>query len=154
MHLPVRQKLNKGIVVELDWMHPQEQEQVRALFNTVIIEGKTYPQGKPLGEEEFTAYWLSRDAFVVRAFEDSSTQLEGETVLGAFFLKPNFPGRCSHIANAGFIVHPVMRGQGIGRFMGQMVRIATSLGYWAVMFICYTRRQLLLSRLSLSLIHI
>jgi hypothetical protein len=29
MHLPVYQKLNKGIAVELDWMHPQEQEQVQ-----------------------------------------------------------------------------------------------------------------------------
>jgi hypothetical protein len=47
MHLPVRQQLNNGITVELDWMHLQEQEQVRALFNAVVIEGKTYPQDKP-----------------------------------------------------------------------------------------------------------
>ena len=136
MHLPVRQQLNNGITVELDWMHLQEQEQVRALFNAVVIEGKTYPQDKPLSEEEFKAYWLSRDAFVVKGVEETGRQkLRDKAVLGAFFLKPNFPGRCSHISNAGFIVQPAMRGLGIGRFMGEeMLKIATSLGYSAVMF--------------------
>lgn len=36
MHLP-RQQLNNGIAVELDWMHPQEQKQVRALFNNLTL---------------------------------------------------------------------------------------------------------------------
>jgi L-amino acid N-acyltransferase YncA len=136
MHLPIRKKINNGIVVELDWMYAEEQEQVRALFNTVILEGNTYPQDKPLLVDEFTAYWLSRDAFVVRTVEETGIQqLTGKTVLGAFFLKPNFPGRCSHICNAGFIVQPGMRGQGIGRLMGEeMLNIATSLGYSAVIF--------------------
>lgn len=136
MHLPVCKQLNNGTTVELDWMHPQEQKQVRELFNIVIIEGKTYPQNQPLSEEEFTAYWLSRDAFVVREVEDTGIQQLGDkAILGAFFLKPNFPGRCSHISNAGFIVQPAMRGLGIGRFMAEeMLKIATSLGYSAVMF--------------------
>ncbi|MBD0388419.1 MAG: GNAT family N-acetyltransferase, partial [Nostoc sp. C3-bin3] len=56
-------------------------------------------------------------------------------ILGAFYLKPNFPGRCCHICNAGFIVQPALRGQGIGRFMGEaMLLIAANLGYEAVMF--------------------
>lgn len=136
MHLPVRRELKNGIAVELDWMQDQEQDQVRTLFNTVILEGKTYPQNQPLSEKEFTAYWLNRDAFVVRAVKDTVIQqLEGKAVLGAFFLKPNFPGYCSHISNAGFIVQPQMQGLGIGRLMGEeMLKIATELGYLAVMF--------------------
>ncbi|QKD85032.1 GNAT family N-acetyltransferase [Thermoleptolyngbya sichuanensis A183] len=56
-------------------------------------------------------------------------------VLGAFYLKPNFPGWCSHICNAGFIVQPAMRGQGIGRWMAEtMLAIAPTKGYTAVMF--------------------
>ena len=135
MYLPVRKELNNGIAVELDWMQLREKERVRALFNTVVIEGKTYPQDKPLSDEEFKAYWL-RDSFVVRAVEDNIIQqLKGKPIVGAFFLKPNFPGYCSHISNAGFIVHPEMRGLGIGRFMGEeMLKIATHLGYLAVMF--------------------
>lgn len=134
MHLPVRKTLRHGIEIELDWMQPQEREQVRTLFNTIVTEGNTYPQTQPLTVEEFHAYWLSRDAFVVRTVE-AADSLGIDSIVGAFFIKPNFPGRCSHICNAGFIVHPTMRGRGMGRFMGEaMLQLALYLGYSAVMF--------------------
>ncbi|MBW4563265.1 MAG: GNAT family N-acetyltransferase [Mojavia pulchra JT2-VF2] len=134
MKLPLHEVIKNDIVVELDYIHPQEQELVRALLNLVIIEGRTYPHEQPLSQAEFAAYWLSHDAFVVRKIEPGTTQRSKE-VLGAFYLKPNFPGRCSHICNAGFIVQPQLRGQGIGKFMGEaMLLIAASLGYEAVMF--------------------
>lgn len=136
MQLPLRKILKNCTAIELDWMRPQEQESVRALLNTIIIEEKTYPQDQPLSEVEFAAYWLSQDAFVVRGIEDTKAQqLRYGKVLGAVYLKPNFPRHCSHICNAGFIVQPVLRSQGIGRLMGEeMLKIATSLGYTAVIF--------------------
>ena len=134
MQLPCVQAIKNGLTVELDYMHPQEQEVVRALLNQVIVEGKTYPQKQPLSPAEFAAYWLIQDAFVVRAVEQGATH-KPKDILRAFYLRPNFPGRCSHICNAGFIVQPQLRGQGIGRFMGEtMLAIAASLGYEAVMF--------------------
>ncbi|MBD2203599.1 GNAT family N-acetyltransferase [Calothrix sp. FACHB-1219] len=134
MQLPATQQTKNGIKVELDYMHPQEQEVVRALLNLVIVEGKTYPQKQPLSQAEFAAYWLNQDAFVVRAVEPGTTD-KPKDILGAFYLKPNFPGRCSHICNAGFIVQPAARGQGIGRLMGEsMLALAAQLGYEAVMF--------------------
>jgi len=136
MNLPVRKTLSNGIQVELDWMQPQEQEKVRALFNTIVVERNTYPQTQPLTVEEFNAYWLNRDAFVIRTVETTEQEdVECNTTVEAFFIKPNFPGRCNHICNAGFIVHPTMRGRGIGRFMGEaMLQLASHLGYSAVMF--------------------
>ncbi|WP_228061985.1 GNAT family N-acetyltransferase [[Phormidium] sp. LEGE 05292] len=126
--LPIRQELTTGELVELDWMLPEETETVRALLNQVILEGETYPQLQPVSEVEFAAYWLVKDAFVVR--ERKTNQISG-----AFYLKPNFPGRCSHICNAGFIVQPEQRGKGIGKFMGEkMLEIARWRGYIAVMF--------------------
>ena len=134
MDFPLVQVLKSGILVELDYMHPQEQEVVRALLNVVIIESKTYPQKQPLSPAEFSTYWLSKDAFVIRTSVEDATHKPKE-ILGAFYLKPNFPGRCSHICNAGFIVQPELRGQGIGRFMAEaMLLIAANLGYEAVMF--------------------
>ncbi|MFN6487739.1 MULTISPECIES: N-acetyltransferase [unclassified Nostoc] len=134
MNFPLIKVLKNGMFVELDYMHPQEEEVVRALLNVVIIEGKTYPQKQPLSQAEFSAYWLSKDAFVVRTSVVNPTHKPKE-ILGAFYLKPNFPGRCSHICNAGFIVQPGLRGQGLGRFMGEaMLLIAANLGYEAVMF--------------------
>ncbi|MEA5513759.1 N-acetyltransferase [Nodularia sp. UHCC 0506] len=134
MELPFSKVLKNGLVVELDYMKSQEQEAVRSLLNVVINEGKTYPQNKPLSQAAFAAYWLSQDAFVVRTSAQGTTN-KSKDVLGAFYLKPNFPGICSHICNAGFIVQPGLRGQGIGRFMGEtMLVIAGNLGYEAVMF--------------------
>ncbi|MGV0107055.1 GNAT family N-acetyltransferase [Nostoc sp. DSM 114167] len=134
MNFPLIKVLKTGMLVELDYMHPQEQEVVRSLLNVVIVEGKTYPQKQPLSPTEFSAYWLSKDAFVVRTSVVDPTHKSKE-ILGAFYLKPNFPGRCSHICNAGFIVQPGLRGRGLGRFMGEaMLSIAANLGYEAVMF--------------------
>ncbi|QMS88641.1 GNAT family N-acetyltransferase [Nostoc edaphicum CCNP1411] len=134
MKFPLIKVLKNGILVELDYIHPQDHEVVRALLNLVIVEGKTYPQKQPLSPTEFSTYWLSKDAFVVRPSVVDPTHKPKE-ILGAFYLKPNFPGRCSHICNAGFIVQPELRGQGLGRFMGEaMLSIAAHLGYEAVMF--------------------
>lgn len=153
MQLPIQTTLKSGVTVELDYMHSHEQETVRALLNHFVSEGMTYPQAQPLSQDEFRAYWMSRDAFVVRAIDRTSEESSsGESnsrensigddtakkparILGAFYLKPNFPGRCSHICNAGFIVQPEIRGQGIGRYMGEaMLAIARARGYRAVMF--------------------
>jgi len=141
MQLPIQTILKDGTLVELGDMNADEQADVRALLNIVIIDGQTYPQAQPLSEEEFAAYWMSGDSFVVRLVDDAADDLEKnintkpEKILGAFYLKPNFPGRCSHICNAGFIVQPSMRGQGIGRYMGEnMLAIARTRGYTAVMF--------------------
>ncbi|GAB4135424.1 MAG: hypothetical protein Fur0046_08220 [Cyanobacteria bacterium J069] len=156
--LPIRRILPNGAIAELDIMRPEEAEAVRALLNHFVAafstEGLTYPHAQPLSASEFAAYWLSRDAFVVRAVGDAPPPASGDKsweieqlkkaspamptpgeILGAFYLKPNFPGWCSHICNAGFIVQPAMRGQGIGRWMADtMLAIAPTKGYTAVMF--------------------
>ena len=137
MQLPIQTSLKDGTSIELDDMRSDEITEVRALLNLVIIEGQTYPQAQPLSEEEFAAYWMSGDAFVVRLRNDleGSSNPNPGNILGAFYLKPNFPGRCSHICNAGFIVQPSARGLGIGRYMGEtMLAIARAKGYGAVMF--------------------
>jgi L-amino acid N-acyltransferase YncA len=108
------------------------------MFNSVIAEGVSYPQSAPLSPADFAAYWLKGDAFVVRrrnrgAMVSSQTQIP--QILGAFYIKPNFPGRCGHICNAGFIVAPEVRGQGMGRWMGRaMLALARDRGYRAVMY--------------------
>lgn len=131
--------------LELDVMKPEETESVRALFNNVVCEGNTYPQDVPLTPEEFAQYWLKGEAFVVRLCQEnqpstvaspaSQTVTPATQMVAAFYLKPNFPGRCSHICNAGFIVAPPFRGQGIGRMMGEtLIEVARDRGYRAVMY--------------------
>jgi ribosomal protein S18 acetylase RimI-like enzyme len=136
MQLPIQTTLKDGTRIELDEMSRDEKAEVRALLNIVILEGQTYPQAQPLSEEEFAAYWMSGDTFVVRLVDDleEKVDMKPKRILGAFYLKPNFPGRCSHICNAGFIVQPSARGLGIGRYMGETMLAIAPTKYTAVMF--------------------
>ncbi|MEM6713655.1 MAG: GNAT family N-acetyltransferase [Cyanobacteria bacterium P01_D01_bin.6] len=117
-------------------MRSPEAATVRALLNQMVLAGESYPQSVPLTADAFTAYWLKGEAFVVRLLDEASLTLSTDgQIVGAFYLKPNFPGRCSHIANAGFIVVPELQGQGLGRWMGEtMLQLARDRGYRAVMY--------------------
>lgn len=116
-------------------MQAHEAETVRAMLNQLVADGLSYPQSEPLTVDAFAAYWLKGEAFVVRQLNAASALPSGDDIVGAFYLKPNFPGRCGHIANAGFIVTPKLQGQGLGRWMGEtMLQLARDRGYRAVMY--------------------
>lgn len=42
-----------------------------------------------------------------------------ESILGMFYVKPNYPGRSSHNCNGGFVVPPVARGLKVGMSLGK-----------------------------------
>jgi len=141
--IPHKSNLKDGRRVEVDFFRhsPNDIEEDEwfagmALMNLVIREGRSWPF-----EEEFSSvdgwrgYFLSHTAFVVRALDNGmdaakrNSSSQGE-VLGCFYIKPNFPGRCSHVCNGGFITAPRFRGLGIGRLMGKVfLRAAKDLGY-------------------------
>ena len=57
----------------------------------------------------FSQYFMSHSAFVVRVanYQNKSAKFRDAIdhgVLGCFYVKPNFPGRCAHVCNGGFIV--------------------------------------------------
>ena len=67
---------------------------------------------------------------------------------GAFYLKPNWPGRSGHIVNAGFIVAPEWRNKGLGRLLGMtMLDDAKQLGYRSVIFNLVFSENLIARRL-------
>ncbi|KAA6408904.1 MAG: histone acetyltransferase Spt10 [Lasallia pustulata] len=50
--------------------------------------------------------------------------------LGSFYVKPNYPGRSSHVCNGGFLVTDAARNRGVGRLMGEgYLEWAPKLGY-------------------------
>ena len=56
-------------------------------------------------------------------------------VIGTADTHPVHPGRGAHIANAGFVVHPARRGEGVGRALGRHVLDkARADGYRAMQF--------------------
>ena len=127
MILPATSKLRDGTEVALDFFHEEDFDMLHALFNTVVKEGTSYPHDHPLTAREFELYWLLGHMTVVAK--------HASRVVGSFYLKPNFPGRSSHIANAGFIVAPSHRCKGLGHFLGEtMLSLANAQGYRGVIF--------------------
>ncbi|CAM9561456.1 unnamed protein product [Pylaiella littoralis] len=67
--------------------------------------------------------------------EEEEEDEEEARVWGVFYIKPNFPGRCSHVCNGGFITDPRRRRRGVARLMGHaFLRLAKDLGYRASYF--------------------
>lgn len=126
--LPVRATLSDGTPVEVGPFTSQgEMESGRELMNLIIREGKAWPFDEEFATlDSYASYFLTHAAFVVR----SPTE-----VVGTFYVKPNFPGRCSHICNGGFITAPQWRRRGVGRLMGRcFLLFAKRLGYRASYF--------------------
>jgi len=103
----------------------QDISSLERLAKQVVDDGTVFPFED---EQGVLDYWLSPGArtFVV----DWQNQ-----VVGTFVIKPNLPDRCSHIANAGYMVDEARRGQGIGRTMSvRSLEIARELGFRAMQF--------------------
>ncbi|KAK3385330.1 hypothetical protein B0H63DRAFT_494394 [Podospora didyma] len=105
-------------------------------FNKEIEGGDTYPMMDPMPAERFSKYWFQNFAGVMLLGNiESAAHIEdgkdwSRECLGTFYIKPNYPGRSSHVCNAGFIVTDASRNRGVGRLMGETyLEWAPKLGY-------------------------
>jgi L-amino acid N-acyltransferase YncA len=82
------------------------------IFHEVVAAGDTYAIAPNISRKEALQYWCGKNTNVYVA------ESGGRTV-GTYMLRPNQFGGGSHVANAGFMVAPEARGQGVGRAMGE-----------------------------------
>ena len=108
---------------------PEDHDELYEAFAAVVAAGEGYPQHRgPLAVGEFEDYWLEHKSFVAVARVDGR-------LAGSYYLKPNFPGRGAHIANAGYFVVAEVRGRGIGTLLVQhSIEEARRLGFDALQF--------------------
>ncbi|KAI9303237.1 hypothetical protein BJ944DRAFT_232344 [Cunninghamella echinulata] len=139
--LPIKKTLRNGKEASLQQVDPSNKELVSflmSLCNHEIIDGSTYPQEEVMDEQGFADYFLSYDSFVLVDGEPIEPEKEydmKDKVLGCFYVKPNYPGRCSHICNGGFFTSFIHRGNGAGVAMGECFpTVASALGYKASVF--------------------
>lgn len=90
---------------------PSDIHDAIAIWNDVVEQGIAFPQTEPLTEETGLEFFQSQ-SFTGIAYDASS-----EKIVGLFILHPNNVGRCGHICNASYAVHPAFRGQGIGELL-------------------------------------
>ncbi|KAL4921530.1 hypothetical protein BDW62DRAFT_174866 [Aspergillus aurantiobrunneus] len=105
-------------------------------FSAEIERGCTYPMEEPMPFDRFTEYWFGTFAVVAILEPQGDEDLLSEErdwvkeCLGTFYVKPNYPGRCSHVCNAGFLTTEAARNQGVGMVMGRVyLHFAPLLGY-------------------------
>lgn len=68
------------------------------ILNDEVLNSSTYPQEEPFTAESFAAYYYSHHVFLlyVPLSEDGSLDsslADSQKIIGAFYVKPNFPGR-------------------------------------------------------------
>lgn len=105
-----------------------------------IEKGDTFPMVEPLPLENFGPYWFGvfgaimllgeiQDGRELHDMARRGCDWEREC-LGSFYIKPNYPGRSSHVCNGGFLVTDASRNRGVGRLMGETyLDWAPKLGY-------------------------
>ena len=86
--------------------------QLKPMLQATIATESYYTLLADADDEDCIDYWFGGREPEVWALEKDGK------VLGAFYLRANHRGLGTHIANAGFMVAPETRGQGIGRILG------------------------------------
>ena len=117
-----------GDDLELGPLLPGEFDALFELFRQIVDAREGYPQAPPLTQEAYEQAWHSPTTATIAG------RLDG-VLVAAYYLKPNFPGRGAHIANAGYMVQAEMRGRGIGRaIVEDSIERAPLLGFDAIQF--------------------
>ncbi|KAK0384369.1 hypothetical protein NLU13_8456 [Sarocladium strictum] len=105
-------------------------------LNKEIDGGDTYPMIDRFTPDGFIGYWFQNFGAVMLLgdIDGADSVVEGKDwskeCLGSFYIKPNYPGRSSHVCNAGFLVTDASRNRGVGRLMGEAyIDWAPRLGY-------------------------
>ncbi|KAK4177390.1 hypothetical protein QBC36DRAFT_371744 [Triangularia setosa] len=138
-HVTLRDRQTEATVIPFASRDEVPESLLRYLsdqFSKEIEGGDTYPMMEPMPFDKFAAYWFQNFAGIMLLgnIESAVDVVEGKDwskeCLGTFYIKPNYPGRSSHICNAGFIVTDASRNRGVGRLMGETyLEWAPQLGY-------------------------
>lgn len=98
------------------------------IFQKVVDFGSEFHYECSSIQEFYRQFFAPKsEVYVCRSLNDE--------VVGGFFIRPNFSGRCDHIANAAYMIKDSHRGQGIGTLLiNASLEIAKALGFQAMQF--------------------
>ncbi|MDO8953696.1 MAG: GNAT family N-acetyltransferase [Gammaproteobacteria bacterium] len=109
----------------------QDFDSVWEIFHSVVAAGITYPYEPTTSKEQAYVMWMPS----LNEKRSTYVALLKDEIVGTYYIKPNLPGLGSHVANAGYMVHPDKCGLGIGRAIGEHSLVeAKKLGYKAMQF--------------------
>ncbi|KAL2827239.1 hypothetical protein BDW59DRAFT_144438 [Aspergillus cavernicola] len=113
-------------------------------LNREIDKGDTYAMVDPIPMAHFAPYWFSNFGAIMLIGDIKDVhdvqEMDGnvnwtKACLGSFNIRPNYPGRSSHVCNGMFLVTDAARNKGVGRLMGEAyLDWAARLGYTYAVF--------------------
>jgi len=116
------------VTVEIREIGADQFDLVWPIFHSVVAAGDTYSYAPDTTFEEARAMWTSAPTRCFVALIDGKPA-------GCYMLKPNQPGLGSHVANAGYMVAPHARGQGLaGKLCEHSLATARAAGFLAMQF--------------------
>lgn len=100
------------------------------IFQTINEEGESFPYPTDCNLEDFKTIWCQKNSVSYIAKDPKNN-----TIGGAYFFKPQWPGRGSHVATATYMVSNRVRGNGLGRQLAlHSLKEAFNHGYQAMQF--------------------
>jgi L-amino acid N-acyltransferase YncA len=107
----------------------KDYDEVWVIFSNVISGGDVFSFEPNTSKADLKKLWFADNMDTFVAVDNLGK------VVGSYYVKPNQPGLGSHIANAGYMVHPDEKGKGIGQLMCQhSIDFAREKGYLAMQF--------------------
>jgi ribosomal protein S18 acetylase RimI-like enzyme len=104
--------------------------QVWAVLEPVFRAGETYPVPLDIDEADARRLWTSPPKAVFVAVEGTRG-----TIVGTYYLRPNFDGPGSHVCNCGYVVAEAARGRGVATRMCEHSQSeAVARGYRAMQY--------------------
>ncbi len=98
-------------MTEIIKMTENELSQCMDIWNSVVLDGNSFPQTETLDLNS------ARDFFDSQSYTGAAILTENHEVVGVYILHPNNVGRCGHICNASYAVKKDKRGMHIGETM-------------------------------------
>lgn len=115
-------------MVEIRKAEERDKPAIWRIIKSVIAGGDTYVFAPDASEGEMMAYWFTPE-------KRNYVAVEGDDILGIYWLKPNQPGLGSHVGNGAYMVSPDAKGKGIGKLMAEhSIEEARRFGFTAIQF--------------------
>ncbi|MES1924234.1 GNAT family N-acetyltransferase [Salinisphaera sp. T31B1] len=111
--------------------HDDDWPALWAILAPVFAAGETYAVDRDIDARRARRYWVDQPAACLVAVDDRGQ------LAGSYFIKANQAGPGDHVANCGYIVAEIARGQGIaGAMCEHSQQQARSLGFTAMQYNC------------------
>ncbi len=103
-------------------------DQIWPIFKEVVSAGDTYAYDVDTNKDGAWELWMNQP-------RNTYVALEGDQILGTYYIKTNQAGPGRHVCNCGYMVSSIARGRGLATAMCEhSQREAKTLGYKAMQF--------------------